>query len=273
VVKHLPARPCLALPFTIVTAPNRVRLIAGEDFRYTLDAHGLETWLPDLLANLDGRLAVEQLLAALPEERRTAAQQLLSQMYGERILIDGPAPQAHRPMAYRLCVEGQGDLLAGWNLAPQMHPDAPEVAVLCQDSLDYEEALRFNERALQSGKPWLWVTSGPMNRGYVSQAFLPDAGPCLACLLGHFQRLSPAVELYTDLIDHVRQGKTVRPLSFPPYGIAILQQLLLWKVELLQLPEPPAALFQLHVLELASLEVTAHRVFYDPECLACRGKR
>jgi len=269
----MPARPCLALPFTIVTAPNRVRLIAGEDFRYTLDAQGLETWLPDLLAKLDGRLTVEQLLRTLTEERRPAAEQLLGQMYGERIVIDGPAPAAHRPAAYRLRVEGQGELMAGWKPVPQTELDAPEVAVLCQDCLDYAEALRFNERRLKSGKPWLWVSSGPMNRGYVSPVFLPDAGPCLACLLGHFQRLSPAVELYTELIDHARQGKAVRPVPFPPYGIAILQQLLLWKVELLQLPEPPAALFQLHVLELASLEVTAHRVFYDPECPACRGKR
>jgi hypothetical protein len=81
------------------------------------------------------------------------------------------------------------------------------------------------------------------------------------------------VELYTDLIDHARQGKTIRAVPFPPHGIAILQQLLLWKIEFLQMPEPPAALFQLHVLELASLEVTAHRVFFDPECPACRGKR
>ena len=36
---------------------------------------------------------------------------------------------------------------------------------------------------------------------------------------------------------------------------------------------PPAALYRLHALEVATLEVTAHRVFADPECPACRGRR
>ena len=48
-------RPCLALPFTIVSAANQVRLIAGEDFRYTLNGPELETWLPAWLSQFDGR--------------------------------------------------------------------------------------------------------------------------------------------------------------------------------------------------------------------------
>jgi bacteriocin biosynthesis cyclodehydratase domain-containing protein len=149
----------------------------------------------------------------------------------------------------------------------------PPVTILCQDRLDFDEALRFNELCLKSADPWLWLTSGPMNRGYVSPAFLPDAGPCLACLLMHSQRLSPAAELYADLIDHAQKGGEIRSVPFPPRGIAILQQMLLWKVELLQQPAAPAALFQLHVLEVDSLEITAHRVFCDPECPACLGHR
>src|SRR5207302_70111 len=52
-VTPLPTRPCLALPFTVLTAQDRVRLVAGEDFRYTLTGPGLETWLPDWLPTLD----------------------------------------------------------------------------------------------------------------------------------------------------------------------------------------------------------------------------
>ena len=92
-------------------------------------------------------------------------------------------------------------------------------------------------------------------------------------LLTRFQRLSPAPELYSDLIDHARQGKPLSPAPFPPHGLAILQQLLLWKIALLAEPVAVAALFQLHVLEVATLEVSAHRVFCDPECPACSGKR
>jgi bacteriocin biosynthesis cyclodehydratase domain-containing protein len=114
---------------------------------------------------------------------------------------------------------------------------------------------------------------GPLQRGYVSPLFVPDAGPCLRCLLTNFRRLSPAPELYDQLIDHGRAGRRVEPAGFPPQGVAILQQFLLWKAELMREAEAPAALFQLHVLEVATLEVTAHRVFCDPECPACCGPR
>ena len=33
--------------------------------------------------------------------------------------------------------------------------------------------------------------------------------------------------------------------------------------------EPTAALYQLHVLEVATLTITAHRSFRDPECAEC----
>jgi hypothetical protein len=59
------------------------------------------------------------------------------------------------------------------------------------------------------------------------------------------------------------------PASFPDEGVVILQQLVLWKCSLLGQAEPAAALYRLHVLEVASLEVSARRVFADPECPVC----
>ena len=61
------------------------------------------------------------------------------------------------------------------------------------------------------------------------------------------------------------------PLPFPPPAAVMVQQLLLWKAILAEESEAPAALYRLHVLEVSSLEVTAHRVFVDPECRACGG--
>jgi bacteriocin biosynthesis cyclodehydratase domain-containing protein len=147
------------------------------------------------------------------------------------------------------------------------------VTVLCQDRLDYDEALRFNGRCLGGEAPWLWVSSGAGSRGYVSPLFLADAGPCLACLLGHFRRRSPLPGLYDELIEHARRGGQVAPTPFPPRAATVLAQLVLWKAELLAEPDPPAALYRLHVLEVAALEVTAHRAFADPECPACQGRR
>jgi bacteriocin biosynthesis cyclodehydratase domain-containing protein len=270
----LPLRPCLALPFTVLAAPDRVRLVAGEDFRYTLEAPGLEKWLPGWLPTLDGRRTLAEAVAALPEELRAEARRLVGRLYGERVLIDGPAAAAHRPRRCRLAAEGSGplrDALAG--AAGDTDPGAEVVHVLCQDRLDYDEALRCNRRRLEGAAPWFWVTTGPLSRGYVSPAFLPDAGPCLECLLRGFRRLSPAPELYDDLADHAARGGAVAPAPFPAPAVALLLDVLRWKVALMEERDTPAALYRLHVLEVAELEVSAHRVFADPECPACCGRR
>jgi bacteriocin biosynthesis cyclodehydratase domain-containing protein len=145
--------------------------------------------------------------------------------------------------------------------------------VLAQDSLDYDAALLFNRRCLDGGAPWLWVTTGPLARGYVSPAFQPDAGPCLACLLSHFKLLSPAPDVYQDLLAHARAGLPFAPAPIPEACTRLLAELLLAKLEWLALADAPAALFRLHALEVATLEVSTHQVFIDPECPQCRGRR
>lgn len=261
-------RPRLALPFTVLTAPNTVRLVAGEDFRYTLTETDLDQWLPAWLDLLDSRITLEEALGRLPDSRRKSAQLLVDRMYGERILIDGSAADVHTPTRYRLSVEGS----AGWADDWQPSVDGERVLlVLCQDRLDYDEALRFNRAMLKMHAPWMWASTGPMGRAYVSPLFLPDAGPCLGCLLNHFRRLSPAAELYDALAEHARAGRPIAPVPFPPAGIAIVQQLLLWKAGLAA-DATSAALYRLHVLEVATIEITTHRVFVDPECSEC-GRR
>jgi bacteriocin biosynthesis cyclodehydratase domain-containing protein len=108
-----------------------------------------------------------------------------------------------------------------------------------------------------------------MSRGYVSPLFLPDAGPCLACLLGHFERLSPAPEIYRELREHARAGRPVEPVPIPPEAVTVLAALVRWKASLAAQREPPAALYRLHVLEVETMEVSSHRVFVDPECPEC----
>jgi hypothetical protein len=244
-MSRLPARPCLAPGFSILPGPDRVRLVAGEDFRYTLTGPGLETWLPAWLPALDGSRTADEWLDQLPPERREAARQLLARLYGERVVLDGPAAAAHTPSRHSFRTEGTG-LLAERLKSPSLALQAcggvggtdgvagRVVSVLAQDCLDYDEARRFNRRCLEGGAPWLWVTCGPLSRGYVSPVFLPDAGPCLACLLGHFERLSPAPEIYADLEEHARQGRPLAPAPFPERGIRILAELAGWKVELLE---------------------------------------
>ena len=262
-----PCRPRLALPFTVLAADGTVRLVAGEDFRYTFTGPGIEEWLPPVLEGLDGRRTLDELAHGLPRERSAALLGLLERLHAERVVVEGPAAAAHEAARHGIRAEGSGRLLEGLEAGMDGAGDA--VLVLCQDRLDYEEALRFNRESMAGGMPWLWATYGPMSRGYVSPPFLPRSGPCLHCLVRHFQRLSPASEIYDGLIDHARRGGSVKAVSFPPEGVEILRQLVRWKVSLLAEANPPAALYRLHVLDVHSMEVSSHRVFADPECPDC----
>ena len=96
-----PLRPRLVLPFTVLSGPDTVRLVAGEDFRYTFSDPGLERWLPGLLARFDGRCTTAELLAPLAPELRDAAADLIDRLYGERIVCDGPVEAAHVANSFR----------------------------------------------------------------------------------------------------------------------------------------------------------------------------
>ena len=110
-------RPRLALPFTVLTGPDTVRLVAGEDFRYTLTGPGLNGWLPAWLAGLDGTVPLDEAVARLPEPHRPTARQLADRLYGERVLIDGTAADAHSAGEYRLIVEGSAGWAVDWDPA------------------------------------------------------------------------------------------------------------------------------------------------------------
>jgi bacteriocin biosynthesis cyclodehydratase domain-containing protein len=264
-------RPRLALPFTILADGDTVRLVAGEDFRYTLTGPELGRWLPGLLAQFEGGEALERALGNLPDTLRAQAHELVERLFGERILVEASALEAHAARPAPLSIKGSGALWEKLRSAALCSEEilSDQLAIFCQDRLDYRAALQFNRECRERGVPWLWASSGAMERGYVGPMFLPDAGPCFACLLGHFQRLSPTPEIYAELIDHGERQGSIRPVPFPKEGIEILMQLVLRKVWLAQRPDSSPALYRLHVLEIDSLEVSSHPVLADPECPAC----
>jgi len=252
----------------VIAAEEMVHLVGGEDVRFSIRATGLAAGFAALLKQCDGITPVETLLLELPEFDRPRARELLDRLYGERILCDGPVELVAVPSAqYRLTLEGSGAMVQ------RLRSDTSGehgIAILCQDTLDYRTALEFNRRCLESRcGPWLWVTTGPASRGYVSPVFLPDAGPCLACLIGHFRRLSPVPQLYEVLELHSEQGGEFSPARFPAEGLAVLESLVRWKVDRLGQPPVAPAVFRLHVLELESMEVSLHRVYRDPNCPEC----
>jgi len=275
----LQRRPRLAYPFTILTSPNTVRLVAGEDYRYTLTAPELDRWLPPLLERFLGKETLQTLFAALTPPQRDAALEVIQHLYGERVLVDGSANDAHAAQKYHVVVEGSGglrELMAGSNPsppAPLPQGERGTLLLLCQDRLDYDEALRTSRRCRETMTPLLWASYGAMHRAYVSPLFLPDAGPCFGCLLRSFQRLSPAPEIYDALREHAQQEKAITPVDFPYEGLLMLQGLLLWKLHEAEREFPGPALYRLHVLEREHFEVSTHRVFIDPLCPECGKER
>jgi bacteriocin biosynthesis cyclodehydratase domain-containing protein len=255
----------------VLTQPDTVRLVAGEDYRYTLAGAGLERWLPDLLARCTGKDTVATLLGSLSEEQRRHAEPIIERLYNERVLVDGSAAAAHVGRQYDHHVIGSGTLADRLQHDLPAGDRQPRITILCQDHLDYAAALAANSASRQRRDPLLWASYGALQRAYVSPLFLPDAGPCFACLLRAFQRLSPAPEIYDALLEHGNSGQPFAPADFPAEGIDILHGLVRWKLAQAEVAEPSAALFRLHVLERATLEVSTHRVFVDAECPQCRG--
>jgi bacteriocin biosynthesis cyclodehydratase domain-containing protein len=191
----------------------------------------------------------------LEGEQRETARRLIERLASER-LVDLTPPVADTPGSP--CSPGEPGA------------SATGVRVLSQDCLDFDELTRFNADSIAARVPSLWLTTAPLGRGYVSPVCLPDDGPCLVCLLGHFRRLSPLPELYDELTAHARAGGAIPATPFPAPGRAILEQLAVWKKELFARGGAP---FTLHVLEVATMAVTSHRVTVDPECPACHGRR
>jgi len=260
-----------AFPFAILTKPDTVRLVAGEEFRYTLRSPSLDQWLPRFLSSFEHEAEWRPLLKQLPCERQQQALEIIIRLYGERVLLQGNGDHSHMPSPLRWVVEGSGKLSERLRGAtPAVSTNAVDLAVLCQDTLDYAAALDFNRRCRRSDAAgWLWISCGPMGRGFVSSLFRPHGGPCLACLIRNFQRLSPAPEIYEHLIEHSCAGKEIPPVPFPAAALDLLAALARWKIESSAQSEPSAGVYRLHVLETNTMECTTHRVFRDPHCPDC----
>lgn len=254
-------------PFTILSQPNRVHLVAGEDFRYSFEGKGIETWCPDFLAQIDGSSSLEDLLQKVPQPFQKSAESLFARLYQERILMDALALHAHIPQQFSLQLEGAKSFLNLFSDSSHSQEGEKTLKLLCQDSLDYQQCLDFNETCLQEDVFYLWLSTGAMNRAYLSPLFHPKVGPCLHCMLRQFQARSPFPEVYDLLKQH--PSEKIRSTPFSEQGLQLLKSLTLLKKEWTQESDPPPTLYRLHVLEVSSLEVNTYRIRKDPECPSC----
>ncbi len=270
----LPKRIQFAFPFAILTKPDTVRLVAGEEFRYTFRSPALEQWLPRWLSRFESAVEWHPLLGELPGERQQQALEILTRLFGERALLEGNGEPPRVPSPVRWVVEGSGKLSERLRLvAPSVPASTVHLAILCQDNLDYATALDFNRRCSQSNPAgWIWISCGPMGRGFVSPVFRPHAGPCLGCLFRNFKRISPVPEIYEHLIEHAGAGGEIPPVPFPAVALDILTGLARWKIDFSAEPEASVGVYRLHVVETRTMECAAHSVFRDPHCPYCSGR-
>jgi bacteriocin biosynthesis cyclodehydratase domain-containing protein len=255
-------RPTLAGGFTVVPGGDAVWLVAGEDVRFALRGDAVASWLPALLHACDGTHRLDDIVALAPPAHRAEARSVLDGLAGERVLVEAGAARAHQPAPAAWHVEGDGAL------ADALRARAPGggVGVVAQDTLELAAALAANRARLATPAPWLWVTIGPAARALIGPLFVPDAGPCLECLVDHFRLRSPVPELYDLLATH---AGPFAPAAFEPAALPVVADLVAWKLALIARAPAPSALYALHVVEVASLEVSSHRVLINPECPAC----
>ncbi len=257
-------RPRLAHAFTIVPDHDAVWLVAGEDLRFALRGEGAAEWLPALLGACDGRLTIDELVERAPAARRPEARELIDGLVGERVLVDGGAAAAHQVLPSAWSVDGTGRLADA--LRTREHARTGGIAVHAQDTLELAGALAANEWHIAERTPWLWASIGPGGRALIGPLLLPDAGPCLECLVDHFRLRSPVPELYDLIAAH--RGP-FEPSAFEPAALGMVAELVAWKLELVAREPAPSALYALHAVEVATLEVSSHRVLINPECPAC----
>ena len=246
-------RPRLVPGFTAMIDGDSLGLVAGEDVRYRLRLAD-PSWLAELLARCDGSRTVDELAT------HADARQTIERLYEERVLVDGTASQAHVQAAPGYRVTGTGPL------SDALRGPAGEVEVLVQTSLDHQALLAHNREALAARRRWMWITTGPGGRAYVGPLFVPDAGPCAACLLVHFKRLSPVPELYDVVLKH---DGPIAASPFPDAGIETVAALARWKLSLVASVMSPA-LYALHVIGAGDLTISSHAPLADLECTECR---
>jgi len=272
---------------TVIAAERVVHLIAGEDFRFTIQTGDATEVIARVLPGCQGDRPLADLLTGLNPAQRDLALRIVDRLRSERMLFDGPPlPPPETP--WQIEIEGASILAQRarelWPstagalcqfLGGSTTPNNPNpagvslVRVLVQQDLDLAQVLEFNRRQLAGeAEAWLWVTTGPLSRGYVSPVILKRGRPCLECLLRHFRRLSPAPQLYDAL---ERPGE---PAQFVPGEPAeplarIVLEIAGWKLRRLGQAPAAASQFALHVVEAETLETALHPVWLDPTCPGC----
>src|SRR6185295_5687724 len=111
------------------------------------------------LARCDGAHELDELVANVP-----GARELLADLAGERVLVEGGPEDRPAAPATGFAVEGSGVLADA--LRARL-PAGNDVHVVAQDDLDLRAALAACARRRSDGTRVVWASIGPLARAYV----------------------------------------------------------------------------------------------------------
>jgi len=270
---------------TVIAEDSVVHLIAGEDFRFTIQTGDATPAIARVLRGCQGDRPLADLLAGLDPAQRDLAPSDCRPSAVRTDALRRPAPPSTR------------DSLANRNRGGQHpRPAGPGVVAVHRWSALSVSGGKHNaeqpqprrclarSRAGPAGsrpRPGAGIQSpaiGGRGRGLalghhgpplarVCQPGHPQTGPPLS-RVRHFRRLSPAPQLY-DVLE-----RPAEPIRFVPGEPAeplarIVLEIANWKLRRLGQSPAAASQFALHVVEGETLETTLHPVWLDPTCPGC----
>ena len=203
----------------------------------------------DLAAGAPGRLrrpAPDRASPGRPGRIGAAAgPRPVGQLYGERVLVDGPTERAHEPARYATWPSrARGRWPSDWltRRGRPRHRRPGGCSSSARTGSIMHRPWNATARFLQSGVHLDLGDARADEPGIRQPAVLAGDRSLLGLPARAFPPALAGPELYDSLIDHARRGHAIEPAPFPATGVEILSQLVLWKREQLARSDPPSAL-------------------------------
>ncbi len=149
-----------------------------------------------------------------------------------------------------------------------------DLLVICPDAADAQVTSAVNALALEIGVPWLLVRIFGA-QGFVGPLFIPDDGPCHACLLAREEANWSDREIERAYLDRIAR----EPGSVESYGRLPACAALVSDVAVLEATKHlsrfvmPALLGAVLRIDFAACRTELHRVMRLPRCPACSPAR
>ncbi|MGZ8782866.1 MAG: TOMM precursor leader peptide-binding protein [Gaiellaceae bacterium] len=293
----VPAKPFLKPWYRRATTPEGVLLEHG---RSTVSFGGAAATrlLPELLPLLDGRLTVDEIVAAIGKPARPAVENALELMATHGLLTDGPPPPSTLPVGLRrtadylaqgapvspdevasrlaaskVLLEGDGELvgvvgrlLRRCGVARARDADDASLVGTAAELAGDPVLERRNELALTSGDAWLPFGCFDGRSATVGPLVVPRETACYRCLVLRRDSTTSCRAELASLRSTPGRASMASPLV-ALVGALSAERIVRWLG--VRDPALPGALLTVDVAP--ELAVAGDRVLRVPRCPACSG--